>query len=122
MSTERRNFIRVTFTAPAQLVSLAGKFSVNVHDLSFKGALVTSAQAIALPLGTQCELHVNLDASSEQIAMNVEVAHKEGEQLGLLCRNIDIDSMTHLRRLIELQLGDPSLLELELSELLARSR
>jgi hypothetical protein len=122
MSTERRNFIRVTFSAPAQLLALAGKFSVKVHDLSFKGALVTGKEALALPLGTQCELHVILDTGSTQIDMNAEIAHKEGDQIGLLCRNIDIDSMTHLRRLIELQLGDPSLLELELSELLARAR
>lgn len=37
----------------------------------------------------------------------------------LLCRSIDLDSVTHLRRLIELQLGAPSLLERDLAELTA---
>jgi hypothetical protein len=34
-----------------------------------------------------------------------------------LCRSIDLDTVTHLRRLIELQLGDPALLERDLAEL-----
>jgi len=32
---------------------------------------------------------------------------------------IDVDSMTHLRRLIELNLGDPTLLERELKALVS---
>ena len=38
--------------------------------------------------------------------------------LGLFCHHIDIDSITHLRRLIELNLGDETLLQRELAELL----
>ena len=41
----------------------------------------------------------------------------EGIYFGLICRNLDIDSATHLRRLVELNLGDPKLLERELSAL-----
>lgn len=117
MSNERRIFSRVTFAVPAQLVSLYGNYQVEVHDLSFKGALVSGFEPVTLPLGTQCQLHVTLDGGTEQIDMNMEVAHKEGSHLGLVCRNIDIDSMTHLRRLIELQLGDSDVLERELASL-----
>lgn len=39
--------------------------------------------------------------------------------LGLRCRNIDLDSITHLRRLLELQLGDATLLQRELGQLCA---
>ena len=38
---------------------------------------------------------------------------------GLHCLAIDIDSVTHLRRLVELNLGDPALLEREVSALVA---
>jgi hypothetical protein len=51
--------------------------------------------------------------------MQTRVAHVEGPQAGLLCISIDIDSVTHLRRLLELNLGDPALLERELSALIA---
>jgi hypothetical protein len=37
--------------------------------------------------------------------------------VGLHCRHIDIESLAHLRRLIELNLGDPALLERELAAL-----
>lgn len=47
------------------------------------------------------------------------MAHCNGEQAGLLCLTIDIDSVTHLRRLVELNLGDTDLLERELSHLIA---
>jgi hypothetical protein len=51
--------------------------------------------------------------------MTVQVAHLQGQQIGVSCLSVDIDSVTHLRRLIELQLGDPRLLERDLAELSA---
>jgi len=45
------------------------------------------------------------------------VAHVEGGRVGLRRTHIDIESVTHLRRLVELNLGDPALLERELHEL-----
>jgi hypothetical protein len=36
-----------------------------------------------------------------------------------LCRSIDIESITHLRRLIEVNLGDPAASERELKALIA---
>jgi len=35
----------------------------------------------------------------------------------LRCLSIDLDSITHLRRLLELNLGDPQLVERELLQL-----
>lgn len=122
MSAERRHFTRVAFAVPAELVSASGQFAVKVHDLSFKGALVSGPAPGALPLGTPCQLHVTLDHGHDRITMAAEVAHLEGDHIGLLCRGIDLDSMTHLRRLIEYQLAAPSLLERELKALLASSR
>ena len=46
------------------------------------------------------------------------VAHREGRRAGLACQSIDVDSVTHLRRLVELNAGDPDLLQRELSALL----
>jgi hypothetical protein len=120
MSTERRHFTRVAFAVPAQLVTAGGQFAVKVHDLSFKGALVSLVKPVPLTMGTPCQLHVMLDQGHDRITMDATVAHLEGDSIGLLCRSIDLDSMTHLRRLIELQLADPALLDRELKALLAR--
>ena len=48
-----------------------------------------------------------------------ELAHVEGDHAGVLCRSIDLESITHLRRLIEVNLGDPAASERELKALIA---
>lgn len=119
MPYERRHFIRVGFDAPAQLATAAHVLGVQVLDLSLKGALVIVPAAAQPVPGTLCRLTVALADTSNHIAMSVEVAHTQGDTVGLLCKSIDLDSVTHLRRLIELQLGDPALLERDLGELVA---
>ena len=119
MPHDRRHFTRVLFDAPALLTTGNGTFEVHVLDLSLKGALVQGPVGMALPSGAPCQLVVPLAATGKHIAMSAEVAHVDGLHLGLLCRSMDLDSITHLRRLIELQLGDPTLLQRDLCALTA---
>ena len=49
--------------------------------------------------------------------MHIAVVHEGKEETGLQCNAIDIDSVTHLRRLVELNLGDDTQLNKELSQL-----
>ncbi|MFN7152862.1 MAG: PilZ domain-containing protein [Acidovorax sp.] len=117
MPHERRHFVRVSFDAPALLTTATDAFSVHVLDLSLKGALVMAPAQSDLVAGMLCQITIPLAETGNHIAMSTEVAHVEGLHTGLLCRGIDLDSVTHLRRLIELQLGDPALLERDLAEL-----
>jgi hypothetical protein len=117
MPHERRHFVRVGFDAPALLTTATAAFSVHVLDLSLKGALIMVPAQAALRQGTLCQLTIPLADTGNHIAMSTEVAHVQGLHTGLLCKGIDLDSVTHLRRLIELQLGDPALLERDLGEL-----
>lgn len=117
MPHERRHFVRVEFDAPALLTTATDAFSVHVLDLSLKGALLVAPAEAKLEAGMLCQLTVPLAETDNHIAMSTEVAHVHGLHAGLLCRSIDLDSVTHLRRLIELQLGDPALLERDLGEL-----
>ncbi|MDP3228757.1 MAG: PilZ domain-containing protein [Acidovorax sp.] len=117
MPHERRHFVRVSFDAPALLTTATDAFSVHVVDLSLKGALITAPAQAVLQAGMLCQITIPLAETGNHIAMSTEVAHVEGLHTGLLCRSIDLDSVTHLRRLIELQLGDPALLERDLGEL-----
>lgn len=117
MPHERRHFIRVGFDAPALLTTATDAFSVHVLDLSLKGALLRAPAQASLEAGMSCQLTIPLAETGNHIAMSTEVAHVEGLHTGLLCRGIDLDSVTHLRRLIELHLGDPALLERDLAEL-----
>lgn len=90
-------------------------------DLSLKGALLRLPARSALKPGDPCLLSVSLAQLDVGIAMAGEVAHIEldGTRVGLLCRSIDIESITHLRRLLEVNLGDAKLLERELKALIA---
>ncbi|MDR0576268.1 MAG: PilZ domain-containing protein [Candidatus Accumulibacter sp.] len=118
MLQDRRKYSRIAFRAPAALILADRTFEAIVIDLSLKGAL------IHLPAGTvaanqaPCTLRVRLDEPLAEIVMEARVAHAEGRYAGLLCVAIDLDSVTHLRRLVELNLGDQVLLERELSVLL----
>jgi hypothetical protein len=119
MNTERRQFTRIAFDAPAQLTTTQDRFDAKVIDLSFKGALLSLPAQAGVVAGLPCLLSVRLAEMEESIAMAVEVAYVKGQHVGLLCRSIDIDSITHLRRLIEVNLGDPTLLERELKALVS---
>jgi len=66
--------------------------------------------------GTPCRIEIALEGGGA-IRMQARVAHVAGGRIGLEREHIDIDSITHLRRLVELNLGDPALLERELHEL-----
>lgn len=121
MTEERRHHSRIAFHAPATLSFVEHRTEVVILDLSLKGALIRlPADALVEP-GTCCILHVHLNEteSSNEIDMEARIAHVEGRYAGLLCLAIDLDSVTHLRRLVELNLGDPELLERELSALIA---
>jgi hypothetical protein len=45
------------------------------------------------------------------------VVHLDGHHIGIECQNIDLTSLTRLRRLIELNTGDTALMDRELSHL-----
>ena len=119
MTAERRHFARVAFDTEARLSFAEYRQDVRVVDLSFKGALVQVPAMGLTSVGTLGLLNLRLGNGDVNIAMSVEVAHIEGTLVGLLCRTIDLDSMIHLRHLIEHNLGDPALLERELRALSA---
>ena len=119
MTDERRRYSRIGFLSPARLVFIDCGFKVVVVDLSLHGALIRLPANMRVENDALCMLQVRLNRGKDQISMECSVAHVEGRQAGLLCQTIDLDSATHLRRLVELNTGDPALLERELSMLIA---
>lgn len=124
MTQNRRQHSRIAFHTPAQLTVGGVAIEVRVVDLSLKGALVALPAGLTFATATHCSLQVNLDEDGDVIHVDGEVRHVEetpdaaGQRTaGIVCRSIDLDSITHLRRLVELNLGDPALLERELSAL-----
>ncbi len=90
----------------------------NLVDISLQGALIDGCGSNTATTDIPCKLTIYLDALREQkVVMWGLVAHKEGDNLGIHCTNIDIDSMTHLRKIVEYNLGDAELVNRELGEL-----
>lgn len=119
MTSNRRQFSRIRFSTDARLFLPSGEHAVEVIDLSLKGALIRPAAPLFVKLGSKSTLKIRLDSSGSVIRMECAVVHSQGGLYGLACCEIDLDSITHLRRLVALNLGDETLLERELS-LLAR--
>lgn len=115
---ERRHFLRSVFHSPVRL-SLGEHSSLGfLQDVSLKGALVETMPDWDGQVGDTCRLHLELGTDTV-MEMETTVAHIEGTHAGLHCEHIDLDSMTHLRQLVELNAEDPALLERDLATLVA---
>ena len=113
---ERRSFHRILFDAPATLICGQHSFSVKLMDISLNGALLHLPENWSEPAQDQVNLDIQLSEATH-IKMEASVTHSGPEGLGLRCNHIDMDSISHLRRLVELNLGDAALLERELEAL-----
>lgn len=118
---ERRHFHRIPFPTDGTLQLPEHTVDVELIDLSLNGALVHPSEPLDLPEGTACVLKLPLSAEVT-IVMAASVAHHATGRLGLTCTHIDIDSVQHLRRLVELNLGDDALLHRELAALIDSHR
>lgn len=114
--TEQRKFSRIPFEVSATLHTEQQSWETRLLDISLHGALIKEPAAFEVSEKNSYRLVVHLEGGPD-ICMDVEVTHRENAELGLSCKDIDVDSITHLRRLVELNLGDPDLLERELSAL-----
>ncbi|GAA6172342.1 PilZ domain-containing protein [Colwellia sp. KU-HH00111] len=113
----RRHFTRILFSINAEL-NLEGKiYPVSIHDISLNGALVTAISAEQSFKDKRGTLTFFLTDNVSQVTMDIIVVHQKGDETGLKCDAIDIDSVSHLRRLIELNLGDSEQFDKELSQL-----
>ncbi len=115
-SSERRHFWRAVFHSPVRLITHGGNAYARLLDISLKGALLETTEAWHGKPGEECQLRLDL-APGAAITMLTRVLHVEGKNVGLTCESIDIDSITHLRRLVELNAGDPAILDRELANL-----
>lgn len=117
IADERRRFSRIAFHRPAELDLRRERVKGELLDVSLKGALVEVPHASEADVGQPCALVIRLDAGDSAIRMDGVVAHRRGMQLGFRCDSIDLESIAHLRRLVELNLGDEALLHRELAAL-----
>lgn len=113
---ERRRFSRVLFDAWAELQQGEKFWQAAVVDVSLKGLLVREPMGWQIDPAKPVHAAIRLDAGTG-IQMTVLARHAADGLIGFECRHIDIDSISNLRRLVELNLGDAEVLERELGAL-----
>jgi PilZ domain len=116
--SDRRMYQRVSFDGTAELSNNEQSFTCQITDLSLRGVLVRPFGVVRADLGTEFTLTIplveNPDESCPRIEMQLRLAHSNPDGLGFKCMSIDLDSITHLRQIVELNSKDPQLLEREL--------
>lgn len=118
MTQERRRFSRIDFDARVQVAQGDKNWQAQLLDISLKGLLLSKLGPYQLDPATPLLVKIIL-SDQTSIAMSAQVVHQTLDQLHLACTTIDIDSISHLRRLIELNIGDATAAERELTELIA---
>jgi hypothetical protein len=129
----RRIFSRVDWLAQGRLAWPDGEAQVGIVDLSLTGAKIQlPGDDTAFPaIGSLVELRIGLadeteasgEASDEEapeaLVMSARIVHHlpDSCDFGLTWTEIDLDSLSHLRRLVELNLGDTDRLHQELEHL-----
>ncbi|MCW8879954.1 MAG: PilZ domain-containing protein [Kangiellaceae bacterium] len=119
MTDERRRFNRVEFKSDATIFVDSQPVNCEIIDISLAGTLLKLKQPTEVELGTSYTLDMPLDGDENVISMQVELVNQRDDRLGLKCSHIDLDSITLLRRLVELNLGQPELLERDFASLVS---
>lgn len=114
-SSDRR-FARISLSTDVRLYSSSQVWDTQILDLSLQGAQVTRPEGFAGRKDQNFRLEIRL-LGAAVISMGVELARIEDDRLGFRAGRMDFDSFTHLKRLIELNIGDSEGLSAELMRL-----
>lgn len=114
MSDNRRNFSRVQFKSTAFVNVEGNRNQVELLDISLKGALVSCDADMNVQKEDNCSFELRLSDSDIMMTISAQVVYKREASLGLKFDNIDLESMIHLRRLVELNVGNPDQIQKEL--------
>jgi hypothetical protein len=110
-----RRFRRIPFEAEVTLNVGRDSWSGELLDVALKGAMVGTKTPISLSLGTLCSLGITLPQTSVSLDFLAVLIHHEGNRYGFRFISENLETLTHLRRLIELNTGDTEATLCELS-------
>lgn len=114
-SNEHRKFYRADFKTHGYILMEDGEqIPFVLKNISLKGILVTLEDE-RLKKGDACNLRIKLMPSDIEIDTTSILVHEDDGDKGFFFREIDLDSMIHLRRLLELNTPNAGEIEKELA-------
>ncbi|MDJ0740266.1 MAG: PilZ domain-containing protein [Gammaproteobacteria bacterium] len=118
-SIERRRFHRIGTDKPVAVRSASGDHAGTTLDVSLRGLLLEPSDGWQPQSGTPVEARIRLDDGDDCcIDLQGRVAHVDARRIGIHVTAVDVESASRLRRMVELNLGDTTLIERELAELI----
>jgi hypothetical protein len=111
---EERRFRRVPFEADVQVVIDGQAKNCRLLDIALKGALVESTVPLDLADGASVPLSISLSGSSISLDFEAQLVHREETRYGFKFMIENLETLTHLRTLLELNTGDPEGIRSEL--------
>lgn len=118
---EKRRFCRVSFLASGSISLETKEWKCCILDISLKGVLLESPQDFEVKKDTLYRIRLILNEDT-MISMQAKLMHSEAHHLGFQWIYIDLDSLTNLRRLLELNLHNDQEINRELSDLVHNFR
>lgn len=114
--SEKRHYERVNFVEKAQVHCSGNSYPCMVIDISLKGCLLEFAQENFEKLcpDQRYEIVLQLEGSDIKLSFEAEKTHSHLRTMGFQFKSMNAESMTHLRRLLELNTGDPEEIDREL--------
>ncbi|MCU7938055.1 MAG: PilZ domain-containing protein [gamma proteobacterium symbiont of Bathyaustriella thionipta] len=103
---EKRHFSRVPFISSVNILFDDKSIECGLLDISLKGLLIELPDTFTIKKNTRYSLTLIL-SEKVIISMQAKLVHEEANHYGLEWVDIDIGSLTILRRLLELNSIDP---------------
>ncbi len=117
-----RRFSRVSFAEKSIVQFGDCSFEVDLLDISLKGALVRFGNAVDCRQGDRWRLSFQLGDSDIVMQFTTEVAHARDNLVGVKFIETDLDTMIHLRNLMEARTMDPEQVRSELDYLVDKDQ
>ncbi len=114
---ERRQFSRILYQAPAMLQQGDIQLTTCIHDLSLRGLLLWAVDEPNLDSDQLVDVAFTLPESEITIRLSGQLVRQNERILHIKIVHIDLESIAHLKRLVELNIGDDELLHRDLEHL-----
>ncbi|HDM8237654.1 PilZ domain-containing protein [Vibrio campbellii] len=115
--TERRRFSRIIYQVPALIEQGNLAMQATIQDLSLHGLLLKVEDAKPLDSLLPVEVEFSFIQSEQMMQLSAGIVSIAGNEIRLKISNIDIESISQLKRFIELNVGNNELLNRELEHL-----
>lgn len=110
-----RYFRRIPFEAEVTVDFGQDIRSGELLDVAMKGAMVGTDTPFPASLGDKCSLCISLPGTPISLDFEAELVHSEEKRYGFKFISENLETLTHLRKLIELNTGDAEATRSELS-------